>query len=169
MVLGILPYKAPLLSPTYMHHHCWHDFYPTRKYSISVIIMNPKISCRVEADCHVYPSEDEEKIRTVFAEIFPESNTKIEGNTASVFFENIECLEKIRTVIESRKSQNAYRKRLRRNMDENRSWFLLNKQAAYVGKVALCDEEDDSPLGTIRIMIESSDLEDLIDWFVPFV
>ena len=65
-----------------------------------------------------------------------------------------------------------YRKRLRRNMDENRSWFLLNKQAAYVGqlqKVALCDEEDDSPLGTIRIMIKSSDLEDLIDWFVPFV
>ena len=124
--------------------------------------MNPKISCRVEADCRVYPSEDGEKIRTAFAEILLESDTKIERNIASTFFENTECLEKIRTVIESRKNQNAYRKRLVRNTEENRSWFLLNKQAAYAGKIALCDDDDDSPLGTIRITIKSSDLEDLV-------
>ncbi len=131
--------------------------------------MNAKISCRVEADCRVYPSENREKIRTAFAEILLEPKTKIEGNTASAFFNNTECLEKIRTVIESRKSQNSYRKRLIRNTQENRSWFLLNKQAAYAGKIALCDVDDDSPLGAIRITIESPDLEDLVDWFVPFV
>ena len=32
----------------------------------------------------------------------------------------------------------------------------------------LFDDDDDSPLGTIRITIKSSDLEDLVNWLTSF-
>ncbi|MDI1494936.1 MAG: hypothetical protein K8823_242 [Cenarchaeum symbiont of Oopsacas minuta] len=130
--------------------------------------MNMDILCKIQVDCPIYPSEDQEKIRIAFTKILLETETKIKGNKVSAIFENTECLEKIRTVIESKKNQNAYRKRLIHNANRNSSWFLLNKQAAYAGKVALCDEEDDSPLGAIKITIECSDLERIVDWLTPF-
>jgi predicted RNA binding protein with dsRBD fold (UPF0201 family) len=44
---------------------------------------------------------------------------------------------------------------------------LLNKQAAIAGIAAVIEEEQESPLGPIRVTISCEELDALIDWLVP--
>jgi predicted RNA binding protein with dsRBD fold (UPF0201 family) len=45
-------------------------------------------------------------------------------------------------------------------------WFYLNKQAAFANVITLCDEEDQSSLGPIKIVLHSKDIVNVIDWLV---
>ena len=60
---------------------------------------------------------------------------------------------------------------LRRVLSQNRigdtSWFLLNKQAASAHSVVVIENEQESPLGPIKIMIECNELDAIIDWLAP--
>ena len=60
---------------------------------------------------------------------------------------------------------------LRRMLLDNRAGdstrFLLNKQAAYGRHSAVIEEEQESPLGPIRVTINCEELDALIDWLVP--
>jgi predicted RNA binding protein with dsRBD fold (UPF0201 family) len=60
---------------------------------------------------------------------------------------------------------------LRRMLLDNRSGdstsFLLNKQAATAGITAVIDEEQQSPLGPIRVTITCVELDALVEWLVP--
>jgi predicted RNA binding protein with dsRBD fold (UPF0201 family) len=53
-----------------------------------------------------------------------------------------------------------------RNMTEDSTWFYLNKQAAFVNVPVLCDEADESPLGPIKVVLHSTNIEDVIEWLV---
>ena len=61
-------------------------------------------------------------------------------------------------------SQRIYRRTLEKNMENNSSWFYLNKQAAFVNKVAICEESDESPLGPIKVILTSTNLDRIITW-----
>ena len=57
-------------------------------------------------------------------------------------------------------------------MKDNSTWFYLNKQAAFVDVVALCNEANESALGPVKVVLESNDIEKTIetltsDWFTP--
>jgi predicted RNA binding protein with dsRBD fold (UPF0201 family) len=41
----------------------------------------------------------------------------------------------------------------------------LNKQAAFAGVVAIVEEEDESPLGPIKITIKNLDIDKIFKWF----
>ena len=60
---------------------------------------------------------------------------------------------------------------MRRMLLDNRAgdstWFLLNKQAATAGIAAVIEEEQESPLGPIRVAISCEELDALVDWLVP--
>ena len=79
---------------------------------------------------------------------------------------NYESLTKIYEAMRTRKTKTAYRRHLMRNMTEDSTWFYLNKQAAFANVIALCDEEDQSPLGPIEVVLHSKNIEDVIDWLV---
>jgi|TARA_Y100000815_G_scaffold61902_1_gene50225 predicted RNA binding protein with dsRBD fold (UPF0201 family) len=51
-------------------------------------------------------------------------------------------------------------------MAKDSTWFYLNKQAAFANVIALCDEADESPLGPIKVVLHSKNIEDVIDWLV---
>jgi predicted RNA binding protein with dsRBD fold (UPF0201 family) len=53
------------------------------------------------------------------------------------------------------------------NRSSNSTWFLLNKQAATAGIVVVIEEDQESPLGPIRVTIDSDNLDTLIDWLAP--
>ena len=70
-------------------------------------------------------------------------------------------------MVRKRKVNRVYRRQMRHNMDGDTTWFYLNKQAAFVDAIALCDEAEDSPLGPIKVIIHSKQLESLVDWLAP--
>lgn len=49
-------------------------------------------------------------------------------------------------------------------MEMGRIVTFLNKQVAFAGHVSFCEPVGESPLGPIRVEIESEDLIGMIDW-----
>ena len=91
---------------------------------------------------------------------------KLTGDSLVVNSNNYESLTKIYETIRSRKTKSAYRRHLMRNMTEDSTWFYLNKQAAFADVAVLCDEADESPLGPIKVVLHSTNIEDVIEWLV---
>ena len=75
-------------------------------------------------------------------------------------------LEKIYEVIHSKKSQKPYSRNIQKNLKNDSTWFYLNKQAAFVEKIAICEEAEESPLGPIKVILTSSQIDEIIEWLV---
>ena len=124
------------------------------------------VDCKVSAFCMINASEDIEKVRTSLSNILTDMDEKITGDSLVANSNNYESLTKIYETMRSRRSKSAYRRHLMRNMAKDSTWFYLNKQAAFANVVALCDEADESPLGPIKVVLHSKNIEDVIDWLV---
>ena len=124
------------------------------------------IDCKISAYCTVNALEDINKVRTAVSNVLTDMDEKIVGDSLTANSNNYESLTKIYEVIRSRKTKSAYRRHLMRNMTEDSTWFYLNKQAAFANAVVLCDDESESPLGPIKIVLHSKNIEDVIDWLV---
>ena len=53
---------------------------------------------------------------------------------------------------------------LRRSSETDRIEVFLNKQVAYVSHVSFCEPEGESPLGPIRLLIETSEPFKVVSW-----
>jgi len=126
----------------------------------------PNISCKIEMFCSVNPSEDPEKIKHTISNIFPNSKIKDENYSMSAVSKDLNSFEKIYETIQSNRSQKSYRKSLEQNLRDDSTWFYLNKQAAFVEKIAICEEAEESPLGPIKVVMTSSNIDGIIDWIV---
>jgi predicted RNA binding protein with dsRBD fold (UPF0201 family) len=124
----------------------------------------PNISCKIEMSCSVNPSEDPSKIIKSISNIFPNSEIKTENFSVSAHSKNLNSLEKIYEAIHSKKSQKTYTRNLEDNLGNDSTWFYLNKQAAYVEEVVICEEAEESPLGPIKVILTSSNIDGIIDW-----
>jgi len=124
------------------------------------------VDCKVFAYCTINASEDINKVRASLSNVLTDMDEKLTGNSLVVNSNNYESLTKIYETMRSRKTKSAYRRHLMRNMTENSTWFYLNRQTAFANVVALCDEEDQSPLGPIKVVLHSKNIEDVIDWLV---
>ena len=122
--------------------------------------------CKISAYCTVNASEDINKVRTAVSNVLTDMDEKLTADSLVVNSNNYESLTKIYETMRSRKTKSAYRKHLMRNMTEDSTWFYLNKQAAFANVITLCDEADESPLGPIKIILHSENIEDVIDWLV---
>jgi hypothetical protein len=111
-------------------------------------------------------SEDVNKVRTAVSNVLTDMDEKITGDLLVANSSNYESLTKIYETMRSRRSKSAYRRHLMRNMANDSTWFYLNKQAAFANVIALCDEADESPLGPIKVVLHSKNIEDVIDWLV---
>jgi len=75
-------------------------------------------------------------------------------------------LEKIYETIHTKQSQKIYRRNLEKNLENDTTWFYLNKQAAFVEKIVICEGADESPLGPIKVILTSSYIDRIIDWII---
>ena len=91
---------------------------------------------------------------------------KLTGDSLVANSNNYESLTKIYETMRSRRTKSAYRRHLMRNMTEDSTWFYLNRQAAFANVPVLCDEADESPLGPIKVVLHSKNIEGVIDWLV---
>jgi hypothetical protein len=126
----------------------------------------PSVSCKIEMFCPVNPSEDPKKIQKAISNIFPYSTIKTENFLLSSQSNELKSLEKIYETIHTKQSQKIYRRNLEKNLEGDTSWFYLNKQAAFVEKIAICEKSDESPLGPIKVILTSSYIDRIIDWIV---
>ena len=124
------------------------------------------VDCKISIYCTINESEDTNKVRTAVSNILTDIDEKITDNSLVANSNNYESLTKIYETMRTRKTNTAYRRHLMRNMTEDSTWFYLNKQAAFANVIALCDEEDQSPLGPIEVVLHSKNIEDVIDWLV---
>ena len=124
----------------------------------------PKISCKIHITCPVHPTESVEKIRQTLTNIFPELEFEQKENTIHTSSIDLKCLEKISEEILNRQLQKSFQKQFRKNLHHDSLWFYLNKQAAFADVVALCEHDDESPLGPIKVSIRSSQIENVANW-----
>ena len=126
----------------------------------------PNIKCKIEMFCSINPSEDPEKIKKSILNIFPNSKIKIEDYSISAQSKDLTSFEKIYETIHSKRSQKNYRRNLENNLENDSTWFYLNKQAAFAEEIAICEEAEESPLGPIKVIMTSPDIDSIIDWIV---
>ena len=124
----------------------------------------PNINCKIEMVCPVNLSEDPDKVKQAISNVFPHSNIKNENFSIKAQSNELRSLEKIYESIVSTQSQKSYTRNLENNLEGNSTWFFLNKQAAFVDQVAICDEAEESPLGPIKVILNSSNIDGIIDW-----
>lgn len=124
----------------------------------------PECSCVVSCHCSVYPSEDPQKVVRAVSQIFEGVTVTAGPDGAGFRSDGPEVLQKIRDATNSRRSHKLYRRHLESNLHGDSTWLYLNKQAACAGTIALCSDIDESPLGPIKVTIQSPDIEEVIRW-----
>lgn len=125
--------------------------------------------------CLVHPTEDITKVREAIENIFgvvPIKNFEKDQLIELVSTElHQDDLFHIRQIIHDKRIIDAVRVRLLRNRDELTSFIFLDKQAAFVEKLRLLDNEDETPpLGSIELRIDftsESGFETFLNWFTP--
>ena len=119
-------------------------------------------SCKVQVSCQINPSEDPSKVKTSILNIFPDLEISISDKLLLGKSNGMNTLSNISESIHSKNTKNIYQRILKKNSNENSTWFYLNKQAAFVNTVSLCNESNESPLGPIKVVSEGNDIENII-------
>jgi len=126
----------------------------------------PSLSCKIEMFCTINPSESIEKIEQAISNIFPYSIINNNNFSINAQSKELRSFEKIYQFIYNNNLQKNYLRSLEDNLRDDTTWFYLNKQAAFVEQIAICEESNESPLGPIKVILTSSNIDAIIDWIV---
>ena len=124
--------------------------------------MRSNNTCSIEVFCEINPSEDPSKIESAIFNVFSDLEISISKHQLRGKSKNIETLSKVSKSIKNNNTKNTYERILKKNADDDSTWFYLNKQAAFVDTIALCSEADESSLGPIKIILRTNDIENTI-------
>jgi predicted RNA binding protein with dsRBD fold (UPF0201 family) len=126
--------------------------------------MIPDVDCKIDALCEVNPSEDPQKIQQLISNVLEDMEFNMTEGSIKASSKQIESLSKIHESIQNHSSRRVYWRFLNNNLDGSETWFYLNKQAAFANSVALCEHANESPLGPLKIIIRSKNIERVIEW-----
>ena len=121
----------------------------------------------LEVNAAVNASESSAKVINAVTSIIYHCSPELKyGSRVTCKSVNTNQLDIIYEQIRSRSVQNVFRRILIGNRSKNTTWFFLNKQAASVGVVAIIENEQESPLGPIRVTLNCEELDAIINWLV---
>ncbi|MEZ0290528.1 MAG: RNA-binding domain-containing protein [Sulfolobales archaeon] len=124
---------------------------------------------QVETDLRF--TEDQEKVVRALKNLFDLEKIEIveSGRFYKVigYSDQVSSLKRFRERIWSQRILDTARSIMLSSLSNNRIEFKLHKQAAYTGRVSFVDDERESSLGAIRVVIETSNPNELIDWIAP--
>ena len=119
----------------------------------------------LSVQAYIHRTESPDKLEAAIKTIFRVSTTTLEQQSVIVGTSNsLDSLSIVYEQVRSRRSVSVLRRMLINNLVGNTTYFLLNKQAAVVGAVALIDRESESPLGGLSIRVQCQPIQELIDW-----
>jgi hypothetical protein len=129
-----------------------------------------KVALKISAT--IGASEDPLKViralRNVAGGLEPSSSVE-KDSIAILRYEGDSALQSFFHKIRDRQIISAARRLLLRNLDGETTQVMLNRQAAFVQNIVLCEEETESPLGPIFLEIDSPEILRVIDWLAPDV
>jgi hypothetical protein len=126
--------------------------------------MIPTVDCTIEAFCEINPSEDPQKVQAVVSNVLDNMELKVSDGSIKATSHDISSLSKIYESIQNHSSQRIYFRFLNNNLEGGSTWFYLNKQAAFANSIAICEHDNESPLGPIKVVIYSKNIERIIEW-----
>jgi uncharacterized protein len=125
----------------------------------------------VHIEVEVNPTESEEKVRKAVLGIFGDVPIKVEaahgGSVLTVDVKGQNPLGTFRNVLRRDHIRDAARRALMHSLRGNVFAFFLNKQAAFAGHVSFSEAEAESPLGPIRVTVETGEPLSLVEWIAP--
>ncbi|MCQ4350305.1 MAG: hypothetical protein NO126_05535, partial [Sulfolobales archaeon] len=80
---------------------------------------------------------------------------------------SLKGLQKLHKMLREERILDSARKHLLNGLEGDKLVFMLNKQVAFVGKVVFADSDRESPLGPIKITVESKNPLAVVDWLAP--
>ncbi|RLG78042.1 MAG: hypothetical protein DRO12_00575 [Thermoprotei archaeon] len=125
---------------------------------------------RIEAE--IRPTENEDKVIKAIKNIFFVEDVRVvelsEGlKLAVVETDEITPLFKVYEILRKQRILDTARSVFIRNSSGNVMNIKLNKQVALQGLISFVDNDDESPLGAINVVIVSDKLKEIIDWLAP--
>jgi predicted RNA binding protein with dsRBD fold (UPF0201 family) len=125
----------------------------------------------VNIQVEVNKTEDTEKVKQAVQNIFGavtfDAKPKTWGQLLKAKTSGTEGLTKLANMLKRAQILAAARKVLRSGTDETSITLYLNKQVAYAGHVSFSEQTAESPLGPIKVVINTSDPRKLVDWLTP--
>jgi len=117
---------------------------------------------KIRLKAKIHPSEDEETIKEAVKALFPRLDIEIQDEELFGISNNFQALEKFKNKIGLQGITASARRELQKSRRDNQLNFFLNRQAATVHNVSFSGKE--TPLGPIRVHIESENIEEIIDY-----
>jgi len=126
------------------------------------------VEVKVTVEVEVNPTEDEDKVQLAVKNLLDYASfsykPRSKGNVLTAEAKGQSSLVKLRNLIRNDRIRDAARRILHKSISGNVMSFYLNKQVAFVGHVSFSEETSESPLGPIRVTIESDDPRQLVEW-----
>jgi predicted RNA binding protein with dsRBD fold (UPF0201 family) len=133
-------------------------------------VRKPNITSQIDlkVEATVNPSERTEKVIDAIANLFARCSPDLSYRSRIVGRAvGSDSLATLYEQVRSRSAMGVLRRMLLDNRAGYSTWFLLNKQAATSGIAAVIEDQQESPLGPIRVTISCQELDALIDWLAP--
>src|SRR5208283_5464553 len=125
-----------------------------------------EVTVHVEAE--INPTESEERVKAAVTNFLGNAviTIKPSGKTDTLTAEakGQDSLFKLRNILRNDRIRDAARKALFHSTRGNTISFCLNKQVAFAGHISFSEETAESPLGPIRVTIETDSPQQLIEW-----
>jgi predicted RNA binding protein with dsRBD fold (UPF0201 family) len=123
---------------------------------------------KIHIEAEVNPTESPEKVQAAIGTILEGAMIEVrEVRKGAVIIATAEGQEKLinlRKALRNDRIRDAARKQLLRAIRGNTLSFCLNKQVAFAGHISFCEETAESPLGPIKVLIESDNPTQLVEW-----
>jgi len=123
-------------------------------------------SAQITLTATISPSESPEKVLLAVKSLVGDCASEIHESVDEVRLasNDIRSLRLVHDQLRDRRIRDAARRFLLKTREGNSLLLLLNRQAAYVGTVAICSTPEESPLGPIFLRVTSDDPDAVIDW-----
>lgn len=126
------------------------------------------VEVTVFVEAEINPTESEDNVKAAVNNFLDNASItikpSIKGSTLTAIAKGQDSLFKLRNLMRNDRIRDASRRMLFKSIRGNMITFCLNKQVAFAGHISFSEETAESPLGPIRVNIETDNPEQLIDW-----
>ena len=126
------------------------------------------VEVTVFVEAEIYPTESEDSVKAAVNNVLGNATIavkpSVKGSMLTAVAKGQDSLIKLRNLLCNDRIRDASRRLLFKSIRGNMISFCLNKQVAFAGHVSFSEESAESPLGPIRVHIETDNPQQVIDW-----